>query len=67
MRTSSTPRYGLSFSLMVAALVALAILSSGWGKGGDQKVADAPGIDVPALTSKAAATNLPVLNVDQPF
>jgi hypothetical protein len=67
MRTSSTPRYGVSFSLMAAALVALAILSSVWGKGGNQQVAQSPGIDVPALTSKAATTDLPVLNVDQPF
>jgi hypothetical protein len=67
MRTSSTPRYGVSFSLMAAALVGLAILSSGWGKSSGQKTADSTGIDVPALTSKANTTNLPELIVDQPF
>jgi hypothetical protein len=67
MRTSSPPRYGVSFSLVVAALVALAILGSGWAKNNGQKTAESPGIDVPALTSKANTTNLPELIVDQPF
>ena len=68
MTAQTTPRYGFSFSLMVAAIVSLAVATSIWTKGtGLAMVSDGGRIDVTTLMTNADTTNLPVLHVENPF
>jgi hypothetical protein len=68
MASRTPPQYGVTFSLVVAALVAIAVAGSVWGKSsGPSRAAETTGIDVHALTSRADTANLPVLIVDEPF
>lgn len=64
----ATPRYGFSFSLIVAAMVAIAVAGSVWAKGtGQPMVAEHVGIDVSAMMTSVDTAKLPVLTVEYPF
>lgn len=68
MTTQTTPRYGFSFSLMVAAMVAIAIASTVWAKGSSQPMmSDDTRIDVSTLMMNANTANMPVEYFADPF
>ncbi len=68
MTSQTTPRYGFSFSLMVAAIVALAIASSVWARGASLPMTpDDVRIDVAVLMMNVDIANLPDLQVQEPF
>jgi len=68
MTSQTAPRYGFSFSLMVAAMVMVAITTSFWTKGtGLAMVSDGDRIDVTALMTNVDTTTLPVLHIESPF
>jgi hypothetical protein len=68
MTSHKTPRYGFSFSVMVAVLVAIAIASSVLAKGaGQPTVSDGAMIDVSLLMTTVDTANLPVHHVEYPF
>ena len=68
MTAQKTPRYGFSLSLMVAAMVAIAIASSVWAKGAGQPMAsDSTRIDVAVVMASVDVSNLPILEVEYPF
>jgi hypothetical protein len=68
MTSQTTPRYGFSFFLMVAALVAIAVASSVWAKGTSVPMTpDNARIDVSMLMMSVDIANLPVLHVENPI
>jgi hypothetical protein len=68
MTAQTSPRYSFSFSLMVAAMVALAVAGSVWAKGTSQPmVSGNVGIDVSAMMTSTDTTALPVHHVEHPF
>jgi hypothetical protein len=68
MTAQKTPRYGFSLSLMVAALVAIAVAGSVWAKGEALPMAsDSTRIDVAVIMVGVDVANLPILEVEHPF
>jgi hypothetical protein len=68
MTSSSTPRYGFSFSVIVAVLAALAIAGSVLAKSASQPtVSEGSMIDVSFLMNTVDTANLPVHHVEYPF
>jgi hypothetical protein len=68
MTAQKMPRYGFSLSLMVAALVAIAIAGSVWAKGeAIPMTSDSTRIDVAVIMVGVDVSNLPILEVEYPF
>ncbi len=68
MTAHKTPRYGFSFSVMVAVMVAIAIAGSVLAKGaGQPTVSEGSMIDVSVLMDAVDTANLPVHHVEYPF
>jgi len=68
MTTQTTPRYGFSMSLMVVALVALAIAGSVWAQGSTQPtMSGGTRMDVSALMMITNTADLPVEYFADPF
>jgi hypothetical protein len=68
MTSPSTPRYGFSFSVMVAVMVALAIAGSVLAKGaGQPTVSKGSMIDVSVIMTAVDTATLPVHHVEYPF
>ena len=68
MTAQTTSRYGFSLSLMVAALVAIAIAGSVWAKGSTQPmVSDDLWIDVGIMMAGVDTTKLPAEYFADPF
>jgi hypothetical protein len=68
MTSHKTPRYGFSFSVMVAVMIAIAIAGSVLAKGANQPtVSEGSMIDVSFLMTTIDTANLPVHYVEYPF
>ena len=68
MTSQTSPRYGFSLFLMVAAIVAIAVASSVWARGVSPSITpDDTRIDVSVLMMKVDTANLPVLQVEEPI
>jgi hypothetical protein len=68
MTAQTTPRYGFALTLMVAAMVAIAIAGSVWAKGSSQPmVSDDLGMDVGIMMAGIDTTKLPAEYFADPF
>lgn len=69
MTAQTILRYGFSVSLMVAAMVAIAIAGTAWAQGSSRPVTmpNSTKMDVEALVTGAYMADLPVGHVEFPF
>jgi len=68
MTSQTTSRHSFSFSLMVAAIVVFAVMTSMWAKGSSlAMLSDGSRIDAMAMMTGVDMTTLPVLHVENPM
>jgi hypothetical protein len=68
MRTKMNSRYGLMFTLAIAAMAAIAVAGSVWATSPSQQSAmEVTRIDIAAIMASGDNTNLPVLQIENPI
>lgn len=68
MTSQTNSRYGFTFALTLAVMVAVAVAGSVWAKGtGQQMGPEATRIDVATVMTSAAIASLPVLHIVDPI